>query len=217
MSVDLQVVFPQEVVKITSVTRVPGATPPVLDVVGADFSAVDEILINDVEARDFAVLNKNRLYVTVPDGVDTIVRSLSVTSRRLVLSPQSFLRFRISNVPSKVSGVLRLVQFFVKILFTTPGTDIFNQRLGGAALKNLGRTFSKADTGGIVSDFVIAVENTSRQIIAIQGRLPQLPQDERLLTAKVTTATFSASDSALRTTVEITSQAGRSALAQLTM
>lgn len=217
MSVDLQVAFPQEAVAISSVTRVPNSSVPILDVVGDDFSSVDEVLINDIVANDFAVVNRNRMLVTVPEGSSLIIRSVAVTSRRLVLSPKSFLRFRVSTVPSKVSGILRLVQLFTKILFTTPGTDIFNQRLGAGALKNLGRTFSKNDTGGIISDFVVAVENTSRQIIAIQGRQPGLPQDERLLLAKVSEARFDANDAALRVTTEITSQAGKTALANLTV
>ncbi len=217
MSVDLQVAFPQEAVAISSVTRVPGTPVPILDVVGADFSSVDQVLVNDIEARDFAVVTRNRLLVTVPEGSSLIIRTVAVTSRRLVLSPQSFLRFRISSVPAKVSGILRLVQLFTKILFTTPGSDIFNQRLGAGALKNLGRTFSKNDTGGIISDFVVSVENTSRQIIAIQGRQPGLPQDERLLLAKVSEARFDANVVALPVTTEITSQAGQTALANLTV
>lgn len=218
MSVDLQVCFPQEAIPISSVQRVPGSSPTVLDVIGSDFSGgVDQVLVNEIESTDFAILNRNRLLVTVPEGSSQIIRSVAVTSRRLVLTERSFLRFRVSKVPSKVSGILRLVQLFVKILFTTPGSDIFNQRLGAGALRNLGRTFSKADTGGIISDFVVAVENTVRQIIAIQGRQPGLPQDERLLSAKVTQARFSASDSALHVTIEITTQAGRTALAQLTV
>jgi len=217
VSVDLQVVFPQETIEISSVTRVPGSAVPILDVVGSDFSNVDQVLVNDIEARDFAVVNRHRLLVTVPEGSSPIIRTVAVTSRRLVLSPRSFLRFRISSVPSKVSGILRLVQLFTKILFTTPGTDIFNRRLGGGALKNLGRTFSKNDTGAIISDFVVSVENTSRQIIAIQGRQPRLPQDERLLLAKVSEARFDANDAALRVTTEITSQAGQTALANLTV
>ena len=217
MSVDLQVAFPQEAIKISSVQRVPGTSPPVLDIIGDDFTAVDEVLLNDIVATDFAVLSRTRMLATVPEGVGDIIRTVNVTSRRLIMTEQSFLRFRISKVPSKVSGILRLVQFFTKMLFTTPTSDIFNKRLGGGALRNLGRTFSKSDTGGIISDFVVSVENTSRQIIAIQGRQPSLPQDERLLTARVSTARFSASDSALHVSTEITSQAGRAALANYTV
>ena len=56
MSVDLQVAFPQEAIKISSVQRVPGTSPPVLDIIGDDFTAVDEVLLNDIVATDFAVL-----------------------------------------------------------------------------------------------------------------------------------------------------------------
>jgi hypothetical protein len=125
VSVDLQVAFPQEAIEISSITRVPGTSVPVLDVIGSDFSSIDQVLVNEIEARDFAVVNRNRLLVTVPEGSSLIIRQLSVTSRRLVLSPRSLLRFRISSIPSKVSGILRLVQLFTKILFTTPGSDIF--------------------------------------------------------------------------------------------
>ncbi len=215
MTVDIQCIFPQQAIKISSVQRVPDTSPPVLDVLGDDFSSVDEVLVNDFVAIDFAVVSRTRLLVTVPSGASNIIRTVAVTSRQLVMTEQSFLRFRLSAVPTKVSGILRLVQYFTKILFTTPSSDIFNKRLGAGGLKNLGRTFSKSDTGGIISDFVISVENTSRQIIAIQGRQPSLPQDERLLTAKVSSARFDAVDSALRVTTEITSQAGRSALANL--
>jgi hypothetical protein len=215
VSVDLQVAFPQEVIKITGVRRVPGTSPAVFDITGADFSAVDEVLLNEHLAKDFAVLSQTRLLVTAPDAVGNVVRSVSVTSRRLVMTEKSVLRLRLSGVPSKVSGILRLLQLFVKILFTSPTSDIFNKRLGAGALKNLGRNFGKGDAGGIISDFVVAAENTSRQIIALQGRQPALPPDERMLTAKVTTARFDAQTSALIVSVEVTSQAGRAATANL--
>lgn len=216
VSVDLQVVYPQEAIHVTGVAKVPGTSPTVYDVRGTDFTAVDEVLLNEVVAKDFAVMSRTRLLVTQPEGMTGLLESVAVTSRRLVMTERSILRFRIGSVPSKVSGILRLVQYFTKVLLTTPGTDIFNKRLGGAALRNIGRTFSKTETGGVVSDFVVAVENTSRQIIAIQGRQPTLPADERLLAAKVTTARFVAGDASLRVAVEVTSQAGRSAVANLT-
>lgn len=216
MSVDFQVVFPQETINVTAVTKVPGTTPTVYDVRGTDFSAVDEVLLNELEAKDFAVLSRSRLLVTAPPGLTSALHTVSVTSRRLVMTEQSLLKFRVSAVPSKVSGILRLVQFFTKILFTTPGSDIFNKRLGAGALRNVGRTFARSETGGIVSDFVVSVQNAQRQIIAIQGRQPNLPPDERLLAAKVTTARFVANDASLRVAVEITSQAGRAAVANLT-
>jgi hypothetical protein len=216
VAVDFQVCFPQQSIKITGVSRVPGSDPPTLDVLGEDFSSVDEVLINDIPATNYYVVSRNRLFVVPPVGVPIAnVDTVAATSRTLTLSEKSLLKFQISRMPSKVNGILRLVQLFTKVLFTTPGTDAFNQKLGGGALRNIGRTFSRSQTGGIVSDFVVSVDNTTRQLISIQSRQPQLPANEKLLSAKVTSANFSLQEAALLVTVEITSQTGQAALANV--
>lgn len=214
MAVDYQICFPQESIQINSVRTLPGVSPATLDVVGQDFSAVDEVLVNEISAPHFIVVSRTRMMVTLPSSISTI-RTVAVTSRKLTMTAKSVLKFKISQVPSKVSGILRLVQLFTKILFTAPGSDIFNKRLGAGGLKNLGRSFSKSQSGGIISEFVVSVENASRQIISMQSRQPGLPQDERLLTAKVSSARFSAQETALLVAVEVTSQAGRSAVANV--
>ena len=179
---------------------------------------MDQVIVDDFVSPSYHVLSKTQLVAVVPDQVvPAQIRTVNVTSRKLTITRKSLLKFQVSAVPSKVNGILRLVQLFVKVLFTTPGTDIFNPKLGGNGLRPLGRNFGKQETGSILSDFVVAVDNTSRQIITIQGRQSQLPLDERLLSAKVTASQFSVEDGALTTTVEVTSQAGRSALASLVL
>ena len=215
MAVDFQIVFPQESIQINAVSGVDGSTS-VIDVLGADFTSVDSVLVNDVEAPSYYVVSKTRMFVTLPSLVPSgTVTSVAVTSSRLTISDQSLLKFRVSRIPSKVSGILRLVQLFTKVLFTTPGSDIFNRRMGGGGLRSVGRNFSKAESGAIISDFVVAVDNTTRQIVTIQGRQPQLPSDVRILAARVASARFSAQEAALVVSVELTSQAGRSARANV--
>jgi hypothetical protein len=131
------------------------------------------------------------------------------------VSPRSLIRFRLSDQPGRVRGILRLVQLFLKVLFTTPGSDIFARRTGGGGLRRVGTTFGADEGGNIISDFVISVDTTARQIIAAQGRDPLLPRDERLMRAAVTQASFNRELSAILTSVELLSQAGRSATANL--
>jgi hypothetical protein len=107
------------------------------------------------------------------------------------------------------------VQLFLKVLLQSPGSDIWDRKAGGGALKNIGETFGAEEGADIVSDFVIAVDSTSRQIIAIQGREPNIPRDERLLTSQVLSVGYDRDMSALLAKVEITSQAGRAATANL--
>ena len=67
---------------------------------------------------------------------------------------------------------------------------------------------------GASASSVLLVDH-SGQIITSQGRDPILPRDERLLSAKVPAAGFNRELGAIIATVELTSQAGRAALANL--
>ena len=46
MSVDFQVVFPQTLVPLSNVTYLPGIQPRTLDVIGEDFTAIDEVRVD---------------------------------------------------------------------------------------------------------------------------------------------------------------------------
>lgn len=215
MSVDLLTISPQQVINLSRVQVVPGP-PRSVHVVGEDFRSVDEVLINQVPSPDVVVVDKTHLIAQVPDtALLARVNDVVVLSKRLVLSDRSQLRIRIGRTPGRATGILKLMQLFLKILFTTPGRDIFAPNIGGGALKNVGATFGPNEGDNIVNDFVIAVDTTSRQIIAIQGRDSSLPRDERLLGAKVTKATFNQAIGGIDVSVQITSQAGREAVANV--
>jgi hypothetical protein len=216
MAVDLQVVFPQSVVPLSSVSNLPGMVPRSLNVIGQDFRSVAQVLINDIASPDVVILSKTRLLAQVPVQLANVtLTSVTVISQQLTMSPRSLIKFQLGTTPSKVSGILRLVQVFLKILLTTTGIDIFAPRIGGNALRDIGRTFGKDQGGNVVSDFIIAVSTTSRQITAVQARNPSIPRDERLLAAKVLSADFNRAEAALVVSVELTSQAGSSATANV--
>jgi hypothetical protein len=216
LSVDFQVVFPQTAIQLNSVRVVPGASPATLDVIGQDFRTVDQVTVNGLVAPQVVVLSKTRLLAQVPLGLSiTALSSVAVTSRDLTIGPKSLIKFQVGPTPSKVSGILRLVQVFLKLLLTTPGKDIFAPRVGGNALKDVGQTFGEDQGGLIVGDMIIAVSTTQRQIMSIQARDPTIPRDERLLSAVVSNADYNVAESALIVGVTLTSQAGRSATANI--
>jgi hypothetical protein len=216
MSVDFQVCFPQVVIPLSSITVLPGMVPRTLSIIGQDFTSIDQVLINDIASPDIVILSKTKLLAQVPAQlVNATLSSVTAVSNRLMIGPRSIIKFQIGTTPSKVSGILRLVQVFLKILLTTPGIDIFAPRIGGAATRDLGLTFGKDQGGSIVSDIIIAVNTTQKQIVTIQGRDPSIPRDERLLSATVTAATYNRAEAALIVSTEIVSQAGRSAIANV--
>jgi len=222
VAIDLQVVFPQEVVQLNRIRFTPSGPlglPKSLDIIGEDFSSVDEVLINEIESPDVLILSGRRLIAQLPDSLQRSpsITGVTVTSRRLTVNARSIIRFRVADQPGKVQGILRLIQVFLKLLFTTPGTDIWNKRSGGGGLRRIGQTFGSDDGGDIISDFIISVSTTARQLVSTQSKDPLLPRDERLLSAKVTHATFNRELGAILTSIELVSQAGRAATANLEM
>ena len=216
MATDIQIVFPVDVIPLTQIQFVPGVYPRTLDVIGADFRTVNEVLVNGVTSPSVVVLGPQRLLAQVPTNIiNDQITSIQVTSNRLTMTEKSLLNFELGIRSQKVNGLLRLVQFFLKVLFTSQGQDIFSQNLGGNGLKNLGRNFSKQEGAGIVADFYVAVSNTSKQIIDLQSRNPRLPREEKLLSAQVVAANFNMNELALIVSVELLSQTGQPALANL--
>ena len=217
MSVDLQTVHPQDVIPVSQTRMASLGGLLALDVVGEDFRAVDDVRINDIQSPDFIVISKNRLIAQLPDSLqeNPDVSSIQVLSRTLTLTAKSLLKFRIGDTPGQVQGILKLLQLFVKLLLSKPGSDIYNKGLGGGALRNLGVTFGAGQGESIKADFVLAVDRVARQIIGIQSRNGLLPRDERLLNARLQGATFDRSEGSLFVVVEVVSQAGTSARANL--
>jgi hypothetical protein len=215
VAIDLQTISPQEIVHLNQVRVIPGP-PRSVAVVGADFRSVDEVLINQAPSLDVVIVSKNQLLAQVPDSVGSDrIHTVQVLSKKLTLSERSLLRMRIGRTPGRITGIMRLMQIFLRILFTTPGRDIFAPSLGGGALKNIGATFGAQEGSDLISDFIISVDTTSRQIIAIQGRNPSIPRDERLLGARVLSAQFNKAMGGIDVSVQLTSQAGREAVANV--
>lgn len=215
MAVDFQVCFPQETIAVNKVRALPGDLK-VLEIEGEDFSAVDTVSVNDIDVPEFAVLSSHVLRARLPLSLTLAdVRTVTVLSKRLVTTAKSTLKFRIGSMPSKVRGPLRLSQLFLKVLFSEPGTDIFNKKGGGGALKALSATFAASDSGGVINDFSVAVRTTTRQIIASQARNPSLPPDEKLLSASIISSAFSPQEAALSVSIEIVNQSGLPAILNL--
>lgn len=216
MAVDFQVAFPTELIKVSQVRPVPSLSFRAFEIIGEDFRSVGEVLMNEIPSPDVVILGKNRMLAQVPKTLEAMpITSITVVSNRLVMTERSYIRFKIGRTPSKTRGILRLMQLFLKILFTTPGTDIFANKIGGAGLSALGSNFGRDEGGEIISSFVISVDTTLRQIIQIQSRDPSIPPDERLLAATVVSAGFNPNEAALITSIELTSQAGQAAIARL--
>jgi len=219
VAVDLQTVLPQESIQLTRIRLTQLAGLRAIDVQGNDFRSVDEVQINEIPSPDVMVVSRTRLIAQLPSSLQATpdIQSVVVLANTLTLNQRSLLRFRIGDTPGRVTGILRLLQLFVKILVSNAGSDIFSPNTGGGALRNVGATFGADEGGGIKADFTIAVDRTARHIISTQSRNGRIPRDERLLRATVLGATFSRGTGSLFMQVEVVAQDGKSARANLEM
>ena len=217
MAVDFQVVFPQDSVRLNQIRQETIGGFAAIRAIGEDFRSVDEVVINNQPSPDVIVLSKTELIAQLPDSMQRApdVQSVTVLSRSFTVTRRSLLRFRIGKRPAKVRGILRLLQLFVKILLTSPGTDIFRPGSGGGILNKIGTTFGSDEGSSLVTDFVVSVTRTQRQIVAMQARDQRSPRDERLLSATVVGSQFDKTQGALYMRIRIISQAGESAEANL--
>src|SRR5512137_451694 len=213
---DLQYIQFSDALAVTGAREVPDMVPRSLEIAGVDFRHAIEVLINESNAPSFVILNKTLILAQVPDSeANSIIRSLSVLSSDFTATVQSRIRFRFGKDPKKVSGLKYLMQTFLKLLFTTTGTDAFAQNIGGSGLKNLGRNFHLSQSQAIVSDFAISVRRADTQMKALQSQQVQLADDERLLSANLLNARFDPQLTALIARVELIAQSGVRAIANL--
>jgi hypothetical protein len=213
---DLQFIQFQDALPITWAGEIPDLVPRSLEISGIDFRNTIEVLINEVTSPSFVVASKNKILAEVPNSEKkALIRNVSVLSADFTATVQSRIRFRFGQDPKKVTGLRAMMQTFLKVLFTTAGTDAFSTRMGGSGLKNIGRTFDVGNSSTIVADFAIAVRRTEQQVKALQSKQPRLPDDEKLASAKMLNAKFDVSLTALLARVELIAQSGKLAYANL--
>jgi len=214
--VDFQYIQFSDALRVAGAREIPGMVPRSLEITGPDFRHASEVLINESNSPHYAIASKNIIIAEVPDAQKkATIRSLSVLSSDFTATIQSRIRFRLGKDPKKVSGLKYMMQVFLKVLFTTAGTDAFAKKIGGSGLKNIGKNFGLGQTQTIVSDFAISVRRAESQIKALQSQQTRLSDDERLLSASLLNAKFDVNLTALLARVELIAQSGVRAIANL--
>lgn len=213
---DLQFVQFSDSLRLTGAREIPDFEPRSLQINGPDFRSAIEVIINDVTSPGFVVANKQTIIAQVPPTqIRSTISSISILSSEFTATFQSRLRFRLGPSPTTATGLKAMMQTFLKVLLTTAGSDAFVKSVGGSALKNVGKNFDIGQSSSLVSDFAIAVRRTEQQIRSFQSYQPRLKDDERLLSANLLNAKFDVNTLTLVARVELISQSGIRAIANL--
>jgi hypothetical protein len=213
MSKDLLTVLPREIIPVTrfDVSDVDEDGNQFVDVQGFDLTSTAEVRINHQRAS-YTVLRPTRLRALVPETeVGNPITAVFVLSSDLTLDTNgSLLQFQLPPISVEATGLMRLIQRFVKCLLQAPGSDMYNRDRGGGLRTLTGRTFTSGNgSKSLITDATIAVDRTAEQLLQEQARMRGTPPSERLLLANILDAEESTADQSLLIQIEVVSQLGR--------
>ena len=180
----LELIKFRDVLRVLSIPRlVPGVDVPTVELKGNDFRSAETVAINDLPSPEFIIIDRKTIYAQIPEGVDA-VKTVSVISNNFsTLKPASKVIFRLGDKTQTISGLMKLVQLFIKILLQSPGSDIFSPGTGGGLQEMVGRLTSTKRADRLLAQITQAIDQTKTQIRRIQMDTPGIPLTERLLNA----------------------------------
>lgn len=211
---DLRVVYIQDVLPV-SLLDVTADDPPQVVLRGSDFNSAVEVFINRQSSPSFSVRSKTEIRAQIPDSqVDEAVQEVSVLSSKFTATDRSLIAMRLGDHPQHVSGLLRLIQAYIKVLMRNPGSDIFEPEIG-AGLGNMIAKYLHGTQDVAPSDIALTVSRAERQVMRMQARDSGLSDDERLASAQLLGIHSSVATGSLVPRILLISQAGVSAVSQL--
>ena len=117
--------------------------------------------------------------------------------------------FQIGTKSKKISGLLKLVQLYTKILLQSPGSDIFDPDMGGGLQDMVGRLTSTRRNDRMLAAISQSISQAEAQVRRAQLDAAEIPLEERLLSATLLDIRmFQATDEA-RARILITNVAGQ--------
>lgn len=213
---DLRVIQAQALLNVTSISPIRGFLPVSIVVLGEHLDLTSQVFYNDILAPEFVPQSATRLIVRVPQSqVGQEFRSIKVYSSLNLITPSALLTLKVGNPLAEVEGMDRLIQQWMILFYTTPGSDIFDPQSGGGGRSIVGRNTDKFGKG-VSADLALAIDRTQRELLRLQSMTPGIPLAEKLLSTQLLSLNFDPSNATLAAIVGITNMLGNTAQAALT-
>lgn len=178
-----------------------------LDIRGTGFEDVANVVINGYRSPNFIVESSKRIFAEVPSAVrGEPIHDIQVLLLSAAAGQESAVVLDVGGGNGYVSGTAKLMQTVIKVMLTTPGSDIFNPQLGGGLRTVLGSTFGDARSAEARARQ--SISDTESQLQALHASMPRLPLAEKLRSISVLSISYSIDDSALYARIAVTSQDG---------
>ncbi len=208
---DFRIVHARCLLQVFSISPIRGFNPPSIVVVGDSLNTASEILYNGILATEFFISSSSRIVVRIPPSqVGKDLRDFQIFSSRPKLNNDAALVFEVSKPVQQVSGIDRLVQSWMMLFMTSPGSDVFSPSSGGGARSIIGsRTDRKHKSAA--ADLAVAIDRTANELTKLQSRAKNIPPQERLLSSSLEAVSTDESTGTLSARVSLKNMVNQSA------
>jgi hypothetical protein len=207
---DFRVTQAKVLLPVQSVAPIRGFLPPSILLVGERLDKATQIVYNGIVAEEFVAQSPTRLVVRIPPSqvgrkLDQlkVVSDVSITrgSAEVVLGIERPLRI--------AEGIEKLVQSWLLLFLTTPGSDIFSPHSGGGGRALIGTTTDRNHRSA-AADLALAVERTRTELVRLQS-VTRVPPSEKLLNTVIESVQFDEDTTTLVAQVSIKNMLGETA------
>lgn len=210
----IQLIRLADVLSVVSFRNALGVSPRSIIVKGKDFTSVETVLFNGYTSPEFVVYSDTELVAEVPEDItDAIITDVMVLSSGLTLTDRSLVELTFGQRPRKVTGILRLMQTFIRLLLRRKGSNIFHPRSGGGIQTRIGGVITRQ----AAADIAVAISTTKQYLINIQTAERSIPPSERLLSAEIKTLNVDARNTTIMVTILLTSHSGETGASLISM
>jgi hypothetical protein len=204
----LRVVHLRRLLDLSSVREVPGISPRTIEVTGTRMDLTTRVEVNETVVSDFAATDSTHLIITLPTSMKSRIQSIAVLSESVDPGGSSRAYYDLGLRPILTDGKYRVLQRFIKLLLTTPGTDIWSKS-SGAGLRALQVTnIDEKNASGVSGEVSSKVMQARDQLLLAQAQDNSVPMAERLLDASVNGVEFSLATVSLKVRITLTFQDG---------
>lgn len=205
---DIRVISAMHILRLHSMAPIRDFFPPSIVLLGEELNKTSEIYYNEIKVTEFVIQSASRLVMRIPDAAlgkkFTSIKALTSVS---VSHVDAEITFALNNPLQLLSGMDRLIQSWLLVFLTTPGSDVFDVKSGGGAQAIIGRTTTR-DGKGVAADLALAIERTKEEIQRKQAKIRSLPTSEKLLSANLEQLTFDSSTGTLQARVSLQNMLG---------
>ena len=167
---DLRVIKARVVLPVNSIAMRKEFYPPSLLIAGSDFDKAESVEMNGRTVTEFVVSSPELILARVPDVLlDQRLTSLKVYSTVAIARRDALIEFGLTRPMATVQGIDRLVQSWLLIFMTTPGSDLFVPKSGGGAKALIGKSTDRGHRS-VATDVALSINRTKNELMSAQSQ-----------------------------------------------